>query len=267
MTTSGVPNYSYSGYSYNNYQNDMLNSSSWVDKANQEAENIKNSTTNKTSSSSSTSSSKSTGVSVSSSASNSTFLLGYQANLEDLEASASKLQVTNKDNVFTKYENALAELAKHPEDQETYQKKVDQAADDIVAAYKDFADKYNNVLDYLSNNQERGSGIAAQLESFKRMMPNEKTLKAMGMSFDTNGKLQIDEDSLKEALKKDPTYVKELMGGQFGIAERVGSKATSILDSSVDKIIGSSGSSDNSSSSSASSSSSTSTSNKKVSRE
>lgn len=247
MTTSGVSGYSYSGYSYNNYQNDMLNSSSWTEKAEQEAEKIKNSTSGKTSSTGSTGSS--TGINVSSSASTSTFLLGYQSTLEDLEASASKLQAGNKNNVFDKYESALAEVDKNPENEEALKKAV-QAEDDVIAAFKDFADKYNNTMNYLSNNQERGSGIAAQLESFKRMMPNEKTLSALGMSYDTNGKLQVDEEALREALQKEPDYIKDLMGGQFGIAERVGSKATSVLDSSVDKIIGSSGTDSASSSSS-----------------
>ncbi len=31
---------------------------------------------------------------------------------------------------------------------------------------------------------------------------------------------------------------KDIIGGQYGIADRVGAKATSILDSSVDKIVG-----------------------------
>ncbi len=43
---------------------------------------------------------------------------------------------------------------------------------------------------------------------------------------------------MKEAMQKDPDQVKELLGGQFGLAERLGSKATSILDSSVDSIMG-----------------------------
>ena len=264
MTTSGVPSYNYSGYSYNNYQNDMLNSSSWKEKAEQEAENIKNSTTNKTSSTSSTSSTKDTGINVNSSASTSTFLLGYQSTLEDLEASAAKLQSTAKDNVFSKYEQAVADLEKNPNSEE-YQKKVDQAINDVVAAFKDFADKYNNTLDYLSNNQDRGSGIVAQLESFKRMMPNEKTMKALGMSYDASGKVKVDEEALRENFEKDPSYIKDLMGGQFGIAERIGDKATSVLDSSVDKIIGSNGSSSDGTNSASSSSSASASSSKKAS--
>lgn len=239
MSTSGVSSYNYSGYSYNNYQNDILNSSSWTEKANAEAEKLKENATQKTSSTSSSSSSTSTGINVTSSASTSTFLLGYQTTLEDLEAAASKLQSGNKDNVFSKYENAVAEAAKHPGD-EKYQNQVTKARDEVISAVTDFVDKYNNTTNLLSNNQDRGSGIGAQLDAFKRMMPNEKTLKALGMSYDKSGKIKVDEEALGEAFDKDPGYVKELLGGQFGIAERIGNKATSVLDSSVDKIVGSS---------------------------
>lgn len=238
MSTS-VSSYSYNGYSsYNNYQNDMLNSTSWTEKANEDAEKLKAAAAEKTSSTSSTSKTSSTGINVSSSASTSTFLLGYQTTLEDLESAASKLQLSNKDNVFTKYDNALAEAAKHPND-EKYQANVTKARDEVISAVSNFVDKYNNTTNLLSNNQERGSGIGAQLDAFKRMMPSEKTLKALGMSYDTNGKVKLDEDALGEALDKESGYVKELLGGQFGIAERIGSKATSVLDSSVDKIVGS----------------------------
>ena len=77
------------------------------------------------------------------------------------------------------------------------------------------------------------------MEAFKRMMPHEKTLNALGMGYDKNGKVTFDEDTFRENWEKDPNQIKDLMGGQFGIAERVGSKATAVLDSSVDKVIGS----------------------------
>lgn len=116
---------------------------------------------------------------------------------------------------------------------------MDKALDNIVSAFKDLANKYNNTMSFLSNNVERGSGISAQMEAFKRMMPHEKTLNALGMGYDKNGKVTFDEDTFRENWEKDPNQIKDLMGGQFGIAERVGSKATAVLDSSVDKVIGS----------------------------
>lgn len=245
--TSGIStSYQYNGYS--SYQPNMLDSKGWEEKAKQDAENIKNSTDKTSSTSSTTSSSgtnKTTGTSSSSSAINvgstastSTFLLAYQSQLEDLEASASKLQMGTKDNVFSKYDEAVKKAQENPSEAAT--KEVDKALDNIVSAFKDLTDKYNSTTSFLSNNQGRGSGIQAQLESLKRMMPHEKTLSAMGMGYDTNGKVTFDEDAFRENWEKDSEQIKNLAGGQFGFAERVGSKATSILDSSVDKIIGSS---------------------------
>ncbi|MCI9568410.1 MAG: flagellar filament capping protein FliD [Lachnospiraceae bacterium] len=227
-----------SGYSYNGYSA-MLDSETWRKNAESAAEKLESSSSSKTESSSSTGSSSN----VSSNSSTSTFLLGYQSALEDLEAAAAKLQVGNKDNLFSKYEAALREDAatKLPENEDGTKpvSKADKAADDIVAAVKDFAQKYNDVVSYLSNNTNRGSGISEQLAAFKRAIPTEQGLKVLGMKVDSKGMLQVDEDKLKEALEKDPEEVKNLLGGQFGIADRVGNKATSILDSPVNKIVGS----------------------------
>ena len=233
MTNGISSSYQYNGYS--SYQPNMLDSNSWEEKAKQDAENIKNSI-DKTSSTSNTSSTN-TSISVGSSASDSTFLLAYQSQLEDLEASAAKLQMSEKDNVFSKYDEAVKKAQENPSEENT--KAVDKALDDIVSAFKDLTSKYNSTMSFLSNNQERGSGIQAQMESLKRMMPNEKTLSAMGMGYDENGKVTFDEKAFRENWEKDPEQIKNLTGGQFGFAERVGNKATAILDSSVDKIIGS----------------------------
>lgn len=229
MGISGVS----SGYNYYDY-NSMLNSTSWAEKAEKDAEQIKSSTTSKTSGTSSASGSNS--YVNSSNASTSTFLLGYQSTLEDLEAASSKLQTYQKDNVFQKYEEKLA-AANKPGADEAARKAADSALDDIVAAVKDFANKYNDTVSYMSANASRGSGVANQLEAFKRMIPTEQGLKTLGMKVDTNGKLQVDEDKLKDALGEIYNHVKETIGGQYGIADRVGSRATYVLDSPVDKIV------------------------------
>ena len=110
MTNGISSSYQYNGYS--SYQPNMLDSNSWEEKAKQDAENIKNSI-DKTSSTSNTSSTN-TSISVGSSASDSTFLLAYQSQLEDLEASAAKLQMSEKDNVFSKYDEAVKKRRRTP---------------------------------------------------------------------------------------------------------------------------------------------------------
>lgn len=256
MGVNSVSGYSYS-YSYNGYS-PMLDSESWVKNAENAAKKLESSSSsNKTSGTDSTSSSSSSSY-VSSSSSTSTFLLGYQSALEDLEAASAKLQTSAKDNVFAKYEAALREdaMTKVPEKEDgTTVKKADKAADDIVSAVKDFAQKYNDVISFLSSNSNRSSAVASQLESLKRSIPTDQTLKAVGLKVDTSGKLQVDEEGLREALEKDPEEVKYLLGGQFGIADRVGDKATTILDSPVNKIVGGTSDSDSTTKKSNSSSS------------
>lgn len=223
---SGVSNYSYNYFDYN----------SWEKNATDQADQIKNSVSG-TSSTTSTSSNKNTTAS-----SASGFLMGYQTRLEDVESSSSKLRLFTKDNVFQKYDEAVKNASLAGDDAAAADK-VDSALNDIVSAVKDFANKVNNTMSYLKNNSGISSGVSAQLDSLKRSLPSEKTLKAVGLSYDTDGNLKLDEDALKEAMKNDPDEVKELLGGQFGMAERIGSKATAILDSSVNSIIGGSSSS------------------------
>lgn len=228
MGVSGIS----SGYGYDYGYNSMINSSSWTEKAEKEAEQLKSSATSKTESTGS-----STSYVNSSNSSTSTFLLGYQASLEDLEAASAKLQTFRDGNVFQNYEKKLA-AASQPGASDADRAAVDSAADDIVAAAQDFAKKYNDTVSYLSSNASRSSNLAAQLESFKRAIGNEKGLKAIGMKVDTNGKLQVDEKAMKEALGKYYGTVKEALGGQYSVADRVGSKASAVLDSPVDKIVG-----------------------------
>ncbi|MEY8337031.1 flagellar filament capping protein FliD [Lachnospiraceae bacterium 62-35] len=252
------------GYIYNSYQSGMIDSSSWYKNAEEEAKKLESQASSKTSS---TSSSSSTNSSVGSTSSTSSFLMGYQLSLEDLEAAAGRLQIGSEDNVFAKYEAAVAENAgiRIPDkgDGASVASPVDKAVDDIVSAVDDFVNKYNDTISYLSKNAGRNSEVAFQLAAFKRAMPTDKTLKAVGMSYDTNGRLQLDKEALKESISKDYDEVKNLIGGQFGFAERVGTKASTILDSPVDQLAGggtastgetdsTNGSSSNSSTSSAS---------------
>lgn len=292
MAIGGV-SYSYP-YNYNySYNSNGLSSSSWTDKANQETDKLKDSLgLNNTDKTSSTSSTGKASTAVTASSTNS-FLMGYQMALEDLESASQKLMADGKNNVFSKLDSAWKDVANGKGTVDG----LNKALNDVVSAVKSFADEYNYTVSYLKKNVGQGSGISDQLQSLQRGLPSEKTLKAMGMSIDTNGNLQVDENKLKEALVStagsyvddkgkiqnaitfdksgnmsiDPNgalsadekgnlsvdwskqgsqslsqgsdMVKELIGGQYGMADRVGRKATSILDSSVDKILGSDNSS------------------------
>lgn len=249
-SVSGITNYNY--YDYNSWQSV---SSSWTDKANSETEKLKESLGLKdTSSTGSTSSSSQSAGSVSG------FLLGYQTRLEDLESAAGKLQFYQKDNVLDKFDKALADVAANPENGTA---SATKAQDDVISAVGDLVKKYNDTISYLKSNTGLGSGITDQIETLKRAMPSEKTLKAIGISYDTSGNMKFDESALRTAMDNalnkavgaeedfdldadwgvEWEQAKDIIGGQYGIADRVGAKATFILDSSVDRIVGGSSSS------------------------
>lgn len=239
---------SWSATSMFNYQD---STSSWrtsatsqseeIEKLTKRVEELEKQLSAKTDGTSSTSSSSSSNSA--SSVSTSSFLLSYKQKLTDLESASAKLQVGSKDNVFSKYESALDALSKaDTEDAKTAaQAKVDKAREDIVSAVSDFADKYNSTISFLKSNSNRGAGVARQQASLERALPTEGALKTLGMKVDTTGKLEVDKDALNTALT-DGRYnsVKDTMGGTYGIAQRMGSRATNILDSSIDTVAGSS---------------------------
>lgn len=237
---------SWSAASMFNYQD---STSSWrtnatsqseeIEKLTKRVEELEKQLSAKTDGTSSTSSSS--GSNSASSVSTSSFLLNYKQKLTDLESASAKLQAGTKDNVYSKYESALDALSKaDTEDaKKAAQAKVDKAREDIVSAVSDFADKYNNTISFLQSNSNRGAGVARQQASLERALPTEGALKTLGMKVDTTGKLEVDKDALNKALT-DGRYnsVKETMGGTYGIAQRMGSRASSILDSSIDTVTG-----------------------------
>lgn len=253
---SGITNYNY--YDYNSWQS---TSSSWTDKANSETDKLKESLGIKdTSSTTSTSGSTSQAA-----GSVSGFLLGYQTRLEDLESAAGKLQFYQKDNVFDKFDKALADVAANPEKGTA---SATKAQDDVISAVGDLVKKYNNTISYLKSNTGLGNGITNQIDTLQRAMPSEKTLKAIGITYDTSGNMKFDESALRTAMDNalnkaagtedefdldakwgvEWDQAKDIISGQYGIADRVGAKATFILDSSVDRIVGGSSSSSSASS-------------------
>lgn len=224
----------------------MYSYQGWVDSATSQTEALKKRVgyEDSTSSTSSSSSTSKTSSSYSSAAtSTNSFLLNYKQTLTDLESASKKLQVGERNNVFSKYESAVAALSKaDTEDaRKAAQEKVDKAQEDIISAITDFADKYNDTVSFLKSNANVSAGVKRQLESLERSLSTEDAMrKSLGISTDTTGKLQVDKDELKKKLDSGYELAKDVMGGQYGIAQRTGSKASSILDSSIDTVVGSS---------------------------
>ncbi|WP_373263682.1 flagellar filament capping protein FliD [Hungatella hathewayi] len=119
----------------------------------------------------------------------------------------------------------------------TAQISVGTDTDKIVSSVEDLVKQYNSVTNVLKDNVDRGTGAEAQYESFKRGMADDKTLKHLGITYNKDGNLELDKDTLKKALAEDYEGTKALIGGQFGIAGRASQKADSALTAPVQRIV------------------------------
>lgn len=109
--------------------------------------------------------------------------------------------------------------------------------DKVTDAVQDLVDSYNSVTKLLEKNADRGRGTASHLSSFNRGMADEKTLKAIGITYNKDGELELDKEKLVSALTEDYEGTKSLISGQFGIAEKSASRAESALSDSVQRIV------------------------------
>ncbi len=148
-----------------------------------------------------------------------TFLKSYQSELNGLVDTASSLQLSNKQSIFSEYENGEADL------------------DDIVSAVGEFIDSYNSVTSLLGDNADRGAGTASHLGSFTRGVASDSALEMLGISYDKDGKMVLDSEALKTALEEDYDTAASLIGGQYGFAERASMKAEHALQDSVQRIV------------------------------
>ena len=255
MSINAVSNYnSLYGSSYGVANDSSLDYQNWVDNATADASALEESlaakettATESTTAASSAASAGDVGSTASSSLKNATstgtssFLLGYKRTLEDLESVSEQLRLGSRDNVFSKYESALAKLenAATDEDRKAAQSAVDAAREDVISAVKEFADQYNETVSFLEGNAERSDTVANQLKSMQRALSTEGALATVGLSVSASGSLQVDEDKLGKALDDSFNSVKDTLGGQFGIAERAATRATQILDNaSIESIAG-----------------------------
>lgn len=91
--------------------------------------------------------------------------------------------------------------------------------DGIVSSTKNLVKQYNDTLNMLHENADRGFGVQRQLDNMLNTPISEKSMNQLGISKDKDGYLKIDEDKLRDSLKTNPQQTKELLGGSFSFAQ------------------------------------------------
>lgn len=174
---------------------------------------------------------------VSAATSNAEAMLASVLGTDDTAASKQTVTALTKDttNFLDKYVLQMKQLAQSTQAVKTeglnkllYDSEgnvTEDTVDATVDAVKSMLEEYNNTLDFLNTNADRGSGVLAQIEKMARGLMAEESLALVGLSIESDGSLALDEDVLREALQTESAeslqLTKELLGGPNGIADKI----------------------------------------------
>ena len=102
----------------------------------------------------------------------------------------------------------------------------------IVDAVKTFADDYNKVVNFLSDNSSKSNKLENLADSFGLNKYSSSSLEDIGVTVGSNGKLSVNEKNLKIAISKDYKHVKDVLGGSSGTANQTYAKVQDAMNNS-----------------------------------
>lgn len=107
----------------------------------------------------------------------------------------------------------------------------------VVSAVEDLVGSYNQALKVLNDNADRGSGVMNQLRSMVNGLSSEQTLGKLGISTKKDGTLVLDKSVLEKNLKENPEFTKEVLGGNYSVAQTGFQKASSAMRANAASLI------------------------------
>ena len=102
----------------------------------------------------------------------------------------------------------------------------------IVDAVKTFADDYNKVVNFLSDNSSKSTELENLADSFGLNKYSSSSLEDIGVTVGSNGKLSVNEKNLKFAIGKDYKHVKDVLGDSSGTANQTYTKVQDAMNNS-----------------------------------
>ena len=102
-------------------------------------------------------------------------------------------------------------------------------SDKIIFAVEDLVKSYNNAIELLGRNTDKGPGVTNQLRNLVRGIGSTQSLEKAGITRNDDGTLSLDKEVLAKNLKKEPGLVNDIISGQNGLAQTAYNKAGSGL--------------------------------------
>lgn len=109
--------------------------------------------------------------------------------------------------------------------------------DGIVSAVEDLVKNYNKALEYLGDHAYQGTGVERQLDNLSRSPISGQSLEVLGIKRNSDGTMTFDQEVFRKSMEKDPDFTKELLTGQFGLAQRASQRAQSGLSETSESLV------------------------------
>lgn len=111
----------------------------------------------------------------------------------------------------------------------------------VTEAFGELIDSFNQAINVLNENSNRGTGVAMQQRSFQQGIAPKDTLMRMGITTNKDGTLTFDKAAFEKRLRDEPGLSNQLIGGNFSIAQIAFNKADAALRTSADSLINNQG--------------------------
>lgn len=110
----------------------------------------------------------------------------------------------------------------------------------VTDAINNFVSAYNNTLNFLKDNSNKGSAISRQLENLKIPEIHEKSLNSIGININKDGGLSVDKKALNNALNSNIEDVEKVLGSKYSVFSKIDKDINKALnESSISLIDGS----------------------------
>lgn len=111
------------------------------------------------------------------------------------------------------------------------------SSDTVKDALQKLVDAHNSVLKTLNDNADRGSAVLTQMKNLLIPPISEKSMNAIGLSYNKDGSLALDGDKFAKAYTTDPKNTRELLSGNYSIAKGLASDAQKALSQPSYKLV------------------------------
>lgn len=150
---------------------------------------------------------------------------------QDAQYTLDGKQYTSQDNNI-KIDSDKAQLTLKKSDGKDLQITIGSDNSSIKQDIKKLADNYNTLIKFANNNTSNFSGAQSLKNEFSGVVNSRRSsLDSIGITLNSDKTISIDDKKLDKALSEKSYFVKDIVSGNYGLAQGLSSKGSDVLSS------------------------------------